>query len=95
MKVQRFTLIGLLLATAVVHAELTGRVVAVSDGDTIKILDSHHVEHKVRLTGIDAPEGGQPFGTVSRDHLASLVAGKYVLVESTKSDQYGRLLGKV
>ncbi len=85
----------LLLATAVVYADVTGRVVAVTDGDTIKVLDSDQVQHKVRLAGIDAPERGQPFGTVSRDHLASIVAGKEVRVESTKSDRYRRLLGKV
>ena len=68
----------------------TGGVMAVTGGDTP--LDQ--VQHKVRLTGIDAPERGQPFGTVSRDHLASLVASKEVLVESIKSDRYSRLLGK-
>ena len=47
------------------------------------------------MSGIDAPERGQPFGTVSRDHLASLVAGKDARVESTKNDRYGRILGKV
>ena len=90
----RFALL-LLLTASVAYADVTGRVVAVTDGDTIKILDSDQVQHKVRLTGIDAPERGQPFGTVSRDHLASMVAGKEVLVESTKSDRYGRTLGKV
>ena len=29
-----------LLATTVPHADVTGRVVAVTDGDTIKVLDS-------------------------------------------------------
>lgn len=77
------------------QADIKGRVVAVTDGDTIKVLDANNVEHKVRLTGIDAPERGQPFGTVSRDNLASMVAGKEVLVESTKKDRYGRTLGKV
>jgi endonuclease YncB( thermonuclease family) len=74
---------------------LSGRVVAITDGDTIKVLDSTNTQHKLRLTGIDAPERGQPFGTVSRDHLADMVAGKEVWVESTKSDRYGRILGKV
>ena len=64
-------------------------------GDTIKVLDSTDTQHKVRLTGIDAPERGQPFGTVSRDHLAGIVAGKDVRVESTKNDRYGRVLEKV
>lgn len=92
---RHYLLLLILLAAAFAHADVTGRVVSVTDGDTIKVLDSEQVQHKVRLTGIDAPERGQPFGTVSRDHLASLVAGKEVWVESTKSDRYGRLLGKV
>jgi endonuclease YncB( thermonuclease family) len=95
MRVRHFTFLPLLLATAVAYADVTGRVVAVTDGDTIKVLDLDQVQHKVRLTGIDAPERGQPFGTVSRDHLASIVAGKEVRVESTKSDRYGRIMGKV
>ena len=86
---------ALLFMATTVQADITGRVVAVTDGDTIKILDAEKVQHKVRLTGIDAPERGQPFGTVSREHLASLVAGKEVRVESDKSDRYGRILGKV
>ena len=76
-------------------ADIDGKVVSVNDGDTVRVLDSAMVEHRVRLTGIDAPEKGQPFGTASRRHLASLVAGKPVLVESAGSDRYGRLLGKV
>lgn len=58
-------------------------------------LDADNVEHKVRLTGMDAPEWGQPFGNVSRKHLASMVAGKEVFVESDRTDRYGRELGKV
>jgi len=77
------------------HADITGKVVSVTDGDTIKVLDSGNTQHKVRLTGIDAPERGQPFGTASTKHLASMVAGKEVRVESTKNDCYGRILGKV
>jgi endonuclease YncB( thermonuclease family) len=77
------------------QADIAGRVVAITDGDTIKVLDNTNTQHKVRLTGIDAPDRGQPFGTVSRDHLADMVVGKEVFVESTKKDRYGRTLGKV
>ena len=81
--------------TSTAQADIYGKVVAVTDGDTIKVLDSNNVQHKVRLTGIDAPEKAQPFGNASRKHLASLVAGKEVRVESSKTDRYGRVLGKV
>jgi endonuclease YncB( thermonuclease family) len=46
----------LLLFSSLAHADVTGRVVAVTDGDTIKVLDADSVQHKIRLTGIDAPE---------------------------------------
>lgn len=35
---------------------LTGKVVGVSDGDTITVLDAGKAQHKIRLAGIDAPE---------------------------------------
>ena len=76
-------------------ADITGRVVAVTDGDTIKVLDTHNTEYKVRLSGIDAPERGQPYSNTSKENLASMVAGKEVFIESTKNDRYGRMLGKV
>ena len=76
-------------------AELVGKVVAVVDGDTVRVLDASNREHKIRLQGIDAPERGQPFGNRSRQHLASLVAGKTVHIDSQKKDRYGRILGKL
>ena len=61
--------IGLLFTA--VHAEtLTGRVVAVADGDAVTVLDSTNVQHKVRVAGIDAPEKKQAFGNRSKDNLA-------------------------
>jgi endonuclease YncB( thermonuclease family) len=70
-------------------------VVRVSEGDTIVVLDAGNAQYKIRLTGIDAPERGQAFGTRSRDHLSDLIAGKFVVVEYEKRDRYERILGKV
>lgn len=75
--------------------ELRGRVVGVTDGDTIKVLDVNNVVHKVRLQGIDAPEKVQPFGNTSRKHLERMVAGQQVLVRFAERDKYGRILGGV
>ena len=91
----KYIAILLLTLSGVVHADIRGKVVAVTDGDTIKVLDANRVQHKVRLSGIDAPERGQPFGNASRKNLASLVAGKDVRIETSKKDRYGRVLGKV
>jgi endonuclease YncB( thermonuclease family) len=89
------SLICITLAMSPVAADITGKVVAVTDGDTIKILDANRVQHKIRLTGIDAPEKAQPFGNASRKNLASMVAGRDVRIETVKNDRYGRVLGKV
>lgn len=76
-------------------AQLEGRVVKVSDGDTITVLDSSKTQHRIRLTGIDAPEKKQAFGEKSRLSLAALVAGKNVTVHWDNKDRYNRILGKV
>ncbi len=38
---------------------LTGKVVKITDGDTVYVLDTNYKEHKIRLAGIDAPERKQ------------------------------------
>jgi endonuclease YncB( thermonuclease family) len=72
-----------------------GRVVGVADGDTITVLDADNTQHKVRLSGIDAPEKAQAYGQRSKQSLSGLVFGKSVVVETTKRDRYGREVGKV
>ena len=78
------------------HAEvLHGLVVAVSDGDTITVLDESKQQHKIRLMGIDAPEKKQAYGQRSKESLSELVYMKDVEVTWSKHDRYGRTVGKV
>ncbi|MGC1955811.1 MAG: thermonuclease family protein [Gammaproteobacteria bacterium] len=93
----RRVILALLVCTLpLAHAEtLTGRVVRVTDGDTLVILAPNNAQHKIRLQGIDAPERGQAYGTKSKEHLSELVAGKFVVIEFDKYDRYGRIIGKV
>jgi len=86
-------LIGLSLSS--IANQISGKVVSVADGDTITVLDAEHVQHKIRLSGIDAPERAQAFGRRSRELLSDLVAGAQVVVETDKADRYGRSVGKV
>ncbi len=89
-------IVSILVACLALNAQtIQGKVVRVSDGDTITILDEGKVENKVRLNRIDAPEKKQAFGEVSRKYLATMVAGKFVKVEWAKKDKYGRILGDV
>ena len=97
MTISRPTIFLFLLFTfPFLHAEiLTGRVVRVTDGDTIVVLDADKAQHKILLQGIDAPERRQAFGTKSKEHLSDLVAGKTVEVDYSKYDRYGRVQGIV
>ncbi len=96
MAVRILLTVFLLLTPLVGFADvLTGRVVRVTDGDTVVVLGSGNVQHKIRLIGIDAPERGQAYGKASGRHLSERVAGKHVVVEYEKRDWYKRIVGKV
>lgn len=64
---------------------LSGQVVAVSSGDTLRIRDDKKVQHTVRLAGVDAPEKFQAHGQRSLDALRELAFQKYVTVEGVGS----------
>lgn len=92
-------LLGVLLVFCVGVAQaagvLSGRVVAVADGDTVTVLDSDRTQHRIRLAGIDAPERGQAFSNRSKQALSDMVFQRTVKVHWTKRDRYGRIVGKV
>ena len=90
------SLMLLLLFPIVVSADtLIGKVVKITDGDTLVVLDAGNTQHKIRLSGIDAPESNQPFGKRSKEALSALVAGQRVEVDWHKRDRYDRIVGKV
>ncbi len=88
-------IIFLLFSLVSLAEELIGKVIKVSDGDTITVLDSNNQKHKIRLKGIDAPESQQVFGNISTQSLSELVYDKEVLITWDKKDKYYRILGKV
>ena len=90
-----FLLSSLLLANLSVAEILHGRVVGISDGDTVTVLDDSNTQTKIRLMGIDAPEKKQPFGNKSKESLSVLIFNKQVVVEFNKKDRYGRTIGKI
>jgi len=67
-----------------------GRVTSVHDGDTLTLNGQ-----SIRLDSIDAPELGQAYGSLSRDHLSSHVLNQRVTVTYAKKDQYDRVVGTV
>lgn len=79
---------------------LTGKVIRVTDGDTITVLTNSGKE-KIRFAQIDAPETShfgstpQPYGKEAGAFLRQLVSNKNVRVEVETVDQYGRNVGTV
>lgn len=74
--------------------QITGRVVAIQDGDTLTLLVNRK-QVKVRLADIDSPESKQPFGTRSRQSLATLCFNKEARLETQGKDRYGRTIATV
>ena len=67
----------------------TAKVVSVTDGDTIKVVNTEQLQVKIRLYGIETPEKGQPYGKDAGRYLASLIAGANVEVETVTTDRHG------
>ena len=74
---------------------VTARVVAVTDGDTVKVLTAERREYRVRLSEIDAPESGQPYGRASKSALSRIVFGRTVAIVPADHDRYGRTVARI
>jgi endonuclease YncB( thermonuclease family) len=98
-----FSVAGLLsfvqLSSAENHVKstgiITGKVIGISDGDTITILNDKQEQIKIRLIGIDCPEKTQAFGNRAKITLSNKVFSQNVKVETRDKDKYGRTLGIV
>ena len=81
-------------ATGLFAENFTGRVVGISDGDTIRVMHEGRAE-RVRLWGIDAPESGQPWGTRAKQFTGDLAFGKTVTVRVREIDRYKRTVAEI
>ena len=92
----RLALIALVLSSrsAVAEERFTGKVVGVTDGETISVMrDGRAVT--VRLDGIDYPERGQDLGQQAKQFTSEAIFAKEVTVEVRDVDRYGRLVARV
>lgn len=74
---------------------LAGKIVGVSDGDTVTLLTKNRQNVKIRLAQIDAPESNQPFGAASKKMLSDLIYKAKVTVRKEGVDHYGRTIGTI
>lgn len=75
---------------------LTGRVVSVGDGDTLRVATGGKTI-TARLACVDSPETAQvPFGKAATDRLRQLLPpGQQVILRVADTDRYGRSVAKV
>lgn len=83
------------MATAMAGPQIEGRVVGVSDGDTLTLLTPDKQQVKVRLAEIDAPEKAQAFGNKSKQSLAGICFDKPAVLDVQDTDRYGRTVARV
>lgn len=85
-----------LFAPLLVHAkEWSGKVVGISDGDTLTVLSNEKKPIRIRLVQIDAPEKTQDFGERAKQSLSDLCFNKTAKVDDKGQDRYQRTLGRV
>lgn len=93
---QKFLFCLTLSFSVLAHGEtINGRVIGISDGDTLTILDASNTQFKIRLAAIDAPEKAQPFGQRGKQKLSEICYGKDASVRVVSKDHYGRNVGDI
>ena len=69
------------------------KVIAITDGDTVKVLTHDKKQIKVRLAEIDTPERKQSYGKKAKQALSGMVFAKMVDLRPVTIDRYGRTVG--
>ncbi len=89
--------LALILASAVLGQEsvVHGRVVGVTDGDTLKVLLADQQLLRIRLAFCDSPEKKQAFGVRAKQAMSELVFGKEIDLRPHAIDRYGRTVAQV
>ncbi len=89
-------LIPVMLFSQVTWGEtLTGKVVGLSEGDTLSVLIGENDFRLIRLAEVDCPGKGQDFNEEAKRFVENLCLGKEVTIEVTGTDANGKTLGEV
>ena len=81
-------------ATGLFAENFTGRVVGISDGDTIRVMHEGRAE-RVRLWGIDTPDSGSPGASGAKQFTGDAAYGKTVTVRVRDIHRYKRTVPRL
>src|ERR1039457_5159461 len=91
---RRLFLLAALASTALYAEDFAGKVVSITDGDTIRVMHNG-VSERIRLWGIDCPESKQAFGTRAKQFTGDLAFGQTVTVKVRDIDRYKRTVAEI
>ncbi|MDY2588198.1 thermonuclease family protein [Winogradskyella aquimaris] len=93
----RFYLISffICICSILYSQEIEGKVVAITDGDTFKLLTHDSTLIRVRVANIDCPERKQPFSKKAKQFTSDAIFNKQVELKVLKKDRYGRSIAYV
>ena len=74
---------------------IKGKVIAITDGDTFKLLTADSIQIKVRLANIDCPERKQPFSNKAKQFVSEAIFNKTITLHVLKKDRYRRFISNV
>ncbi|WP_047547305.1 thermonuclease family protein [Psychroserpens sp. Hel_I_66] len=93
-----FLIISTVLFIGIVNLQkevITGKITAITDGDTFKLLKKDSTLIRVRLANIDCPERKQPFSKRAKQFTSDAIFGKNVEILVLNKDRYGRFIANV
>lgn len=92
---KKLLLLLLLIPVLSLSQTLSGKVVAIKDGDTVVVLDSLNNQTTLRLAEVDCPEKSQPFGTNAKQFTSDQIYFKTIKYVVTDTDRYGRSIAMI
>ncbi len=89
-----FVMFTAALPFPVLAADFYGKVVKVTDGDSI-VVTRKRKDIKIQLAGIDCPEINQPFGKQAKEFTSSLAFAQVVTVKEKSIDKSGTITADI
>ncbi|MGB0847148.1 MAG: thermonuclease family protein [Thiolinea sp.] len=95
----KLTMAGMLYAAILPLANAScvvpATIVAVLDGDTVRVVDSASQEYLIGLIAANAPQPGQPHADEATEHLATMIQDQPVCLDPMETDDQQRVIAKV
>lgn len=81
------------LAGTAFATDFQAKVIHITDGDIISVLNEANEQVKIRLNGIDCPKKAKAYGNQRKQFTKDLVHGQMVKIKAYDQDKYGRTIG--